>query len=159
MLDFIFTGAVSHNMENLSDGCRQNCTARNTDDSPEDILLFPGYSMALLQFAAACCLLFMIVGILGNLITIVALLGCKKVSHYLIANSTLLHVFARIHVLIVSCVVVVFLSKSAEEIPLSREFRANKNCENLFNLEATNSRYLAKVNTSGIFTSNKHFVA
>ncbi|XP_065205285.1 G-protein coupled receptor moody isoform X2 [Planococcus citri] len=51
---------------------------RNADDSPEDILLFAGYSTALLQFAAMCCLLFMIVGILGNLITIVALLGCKK---------------------------------------------------------------------------------
>lgn len=49
-----------------------------SDDS--DIPLFPGYPMVLLQFASACCLLFILLGIPGNLITIIALFRCKKVS-------------------------------------------------------------------------------
>ncbi|KAI5699651.1 hypothetical protein M8J75_006469 [Diaphorina citri] len=47
-----------------------------SDDS--DIPLFPGYPMVLLQFASACCLLFILLGIPGNLITIIALFRCKK---------------------------------------------------------------------------------
>lgn len=56
-----------------------NCSSP-TNISVQDIELFPKYSPLLLQFAAMCCGLFMIIGILGNLITIVALLKCKKVS-------------------------------------------------------------------------------
>lgn len=43
--------------------------------------LFQGYSAALLQFATACCVVFILVGIPGNLITIVALFRCKKVRN------------------------------------------------------------------------------
>lgn len=46
----------------------------------EEILLYHGYSHTLLRLAALCCLLFMVLGLLGNSITIIALLGCKKVS-------------------------------------------------------------------------------
>ncbi|XP_049840998.1 neuronal PAS domain-containing protein 3-like [Schistocerca gregaria] len=48
------------------------------DDGPQQ--LFQGYSAALLQFATACCVVFILVGIPGNLITIVALFRCKKVG-------------------------------------------------------------------------------
>lgn len=56
----------------------------NLTDSPQlddlDLELFQGYSTALLRFASACCVLFMLVGIPGNLITIIALFRCKKVG-------------------------------------------------------------------------------
>lgn len=42
--------------------------------------LFHGYPAPLLTIATAFCLLFMMVGIPGNLITIIALFRCKKVS-------------------------------------------------------------------------------
>lgn len=41
--------------------------------------LFQGYSTGLLTFASVVCYLFMLVGIPGNLITIIALARCKKV--------------------------------------------------------------------------------
>lgn len=102
MMDYLLVGGggggssvAPQRMENLSDrNCRENCS-RNADDSPEDILLFAGYSTALLQFAAMCCLLFMIVGILGNLITIVALLGCKKVRIYRCFTRVFFHFLIR----------------------------------------------------------------
>ncbi|CAB3379957.1 G-protein coupled receptor moody [Cloeon dipterum] len=43
--------------------------------------LFEGYSPALLDLAVACCVLFVLLGVPGNLITIVALLRCKKVRN------------------------------------------------------------------------------
>ncbi|KAJ8719710.1 hypothetical protein PYW08_011885 [Mythimna loreyi] len=43
--------------------------------------LFPCYPEALLQFASACCVVFMLIGIPGNLTTIVALARCKKVRN------------------------------------------------------------------------------
>ncbi|XP_033608636.1 G-protein coupled receptor moody-like [Cryptotermes secundus] len=43
--------------------------------------LFEGYSAALLHFASACCIIFILVGIPGNLITIIALFRCKKVRY------------------------------------------------------------------------------
>ncbi|RVE51346.1 hypothetical protein evm_004026 [Chilo suppressalis] len=43
--------------------------------------LFADYPEALLQFAGACCVLFMLIGIPGNLITIIALARCKKVRN------------------------------------------------------------------------------
>lgn len=46
----------------------------------ERVELFRGYPTLLLQAAAACCLLFVVVGVPGNLITIIALNRCKKVS-------------------------------------------------------------------------------
>lgn len=42
--------------------------------------LFHEYSDAILMFASISCILFMIVGVPGNLITIAALAKCKKVS-------------------------------------------------------------------------------
>lgn len=44
------------------------------------VTLFRDYPEPLLRFASACCVLFMLVGIPGNLITIIALARCKKVS-------------------------------------------------------------------------------
>lgn len=42
--------------------------------------LFQGYSPALLTFASICCVIYMMVGVPGNLITIIALFRCKRVS-------------------------------------------------------------------------------
>lgn len=42
--------------------------------------LFQGYSPTLLTFASLCCIVYMMVGVPGNLITIIALFRCKKVS-------------------------------------------------------------------------------
>ena len=41
--------------------------------------LFKGISPVLLYFASVCCVLFMLLGIPGNLCTIIALARCKKV--------------------------------------------------------------------------------
>ncbi|XP_071441622.1 G-protein coupled receptor moody [Hetaerina americana] len=43
--------------------------------------LFVGYPSVLLDLVVACCILFILVGIPGNLITIVALFRCKKVRN------------------------------------------------------------------------------
>lgn len=51
-----------------------------TDKELAAIVLFPNYPDGLLRFASLCCVLFMLVGIPGNLITIIALARCKKVS-------------------------------------------------------------------------------
>lgn len=50
-----------------------------TTDASEE--LFHGYSASLLHFASACCIIFILVGIPGNLITIIALFRCKKVRN------------------------------------------------------------------------------
>lgn len=47
---------------------------------PGLVVLFVDYPPWLLYFAAACCILFMLVGIPGNLITVVALFRTKKVG-------------------------------------------------------------------------------
>lgn len=44
--------------------------------------LFDGYSQELLSFASAMCIIFILMGVPGNLITIIALTRCKKVSLY-----------------------------------------------------------------------------
>lgn len=51
-----------------------------SDAELEAVELFRDYPEPLLRFASVCCVLFMLVGIPGNLITIVALARCKKVS-------------------------------------------------------------------------------
>ncbi|XP_039293515.1 uncharacterized protein LOC120353556 [Nilaparvata lugens] len=56
-------------------------------DDLDAIPLFQGYPTALLRFASLCCLLFMMVGIPGNLITIIALFRCKKVGCLLIFTN------------------------------------------------------------------------
>lgn len=49
--------------------------------------LFAGYSPVLLYFATVCIVVFMLVGIPGNLFTIIALARCKKVSELLEESS------------------------------------------------------------------------
>ncbi|XP_037029337.1 G-protein coupled receptor moody isoform X2 [Bradysia coprophila] len=46
-----------------------------------EIPLFEGYSSSLLTFASATCIVFILVGLPGNLITIIALARCKKVRN------------------------------------------------------------------------------
>lgn len=53
-----------------------------TDEELASVVLFRDYPEGLLKFASACCILFMLVGIPGNLITIVALARCKKVRYF-----------------------------------------------------------------------------
>ncbi|CAH1389976.1 unnamed protein product [Nezara viridula] len=61
-----------------------NATNRTDPGQPADTELeaelFQGYPPSLLNLATLFCLLFMMVGIPGNLITIIALFRCKKVS-------------------------------------------------------------------------------
>ncbi|XP_004928434.1 G-protein coupled receptor moody [Bombyx mandarina] len=52
-----------------------------SDAELADVELFKDYPEPLLRFASACCVLFMLVGIPGNLITIIALARCKKVRN------------------------------------------------------------------------------
>lgn len=52
--------------------------------------LFQNYPAGLLYFATAACICFILVGIPGNLITIIALAKCKKVSARLILRSALI---------------------------------------------------------------------
>lgn len=54
-------------------------------EDPGSAALFDGYPPWLLYFAAGCCLLFMLIGIPGNLITVAALFRTKKVK--LLAKS------------------------------------------------------------------------
>jgi len=64
-----------HHQQNVSEG------ANNHDWQNElETELFQGYSPALLTFASICCVVYMMVGVPGNLITIIALFRCKKVS-------------------------------------------------------------------------------
>ncbi|GBP43775.1 hypothetical protein EVAR_28951_1 [Eumeta japonica] len=51
-----------------------------TDEELAAVELFKDYPEALLRLASVCCVLFMLVGIPGNLITIVALARCKKLK-------------------------------------------------------------------------------
>lgn len=53
-----------------------------SDEALAAVELFVGYPDALLTFASICCGVFMVIGIPGNLITIVALARCKKVTKY-----------------------------------------------------------------------------
>ncbi|XP_059482547.1 protein trapped in endoderm-1-like [Neocloeon triangulifer] len=58
-----------------------NQSASSTDADFPGENLFKGYSPVLLDLAVACCVLFILLGIPGNLITIIALLRCKKVRN------------------------------------------------------------------------------
>ena len=58
-----------------------NTSVQKVDYWDDSEPLFDGYSSALLHFASACCIIFILVGIPGNLITIIALFRCKKVSN------------------------------------------------------------------------------
>ncbi|XP_076396179.1 G-protein coupled receptor moody isoform X2 [Megachile rotundata] len=50
-------------------------------EDPGSAVLFVGYPRWLLHFAASCCILFMLVGIPGNLFTIIALFRTKKLRN------------------------------------------------------------------------------
>lgn len=52
----------------------------------EGLELFQGYPAPLLHFATVCCVLFILLGIPGNLGTIVALYRCKKVRFLFLFN-------------------------------------------------------------------------
>ncbi|XP_013192312.2 G-protein coupled receptor moody [Amyelois transitella] len=52
-----------------------------SDEILAAVELFEGYQDGILQFASACCMIFMLIGIPGNLITIIALARCKKVHN------------------------------------------------------------------------------
>lgn len=52
----------------------------DSNEALANVELFIGYPDALVTFASVCCYIFMVIGIPGNIITIVALARCKKVS-------------------------------------------------------------------------------
>ena len=52
-------------------------------EDPGSAILFNDYPPWLLHFAASCCALFMLIGIPGNLITVLALFRTKKVILFL----------------------------------------------------------------------------
>ncbi|XP_012256351.2 G-protein coupled receptor moody isoform X3 [Athalia rosae] len=65
-----------------------NASWANTTEEIEEVLedpstatLFNGYPPSLLYFAAGCCVLFMLIGIPGNLITVAALFRTKKLRN------------------------------------------------------------------------------
>ncbi|XP_072748127.1 G-protein coupled receptor moody [Anoplolepis gracilipes] len=67
-----------------------NETGRNGSDdvaieemlqNPGSVILFVGYPQWLLYFAATCCILFMLIGIPGNFITVIALFRTKKLKN------------------------------------------------------------------------------
>ncbi|XP_053608665.1 G-protein coupled receptor moody-like [Plodia interpunctella] len=52
-----------------------------SDEALAAVDLFEGYHDGILRFASVCCMVFMLIGIPGNLITIIALARCKKVHN------------------------------------------------------------------------------
>ena len=70
------SGSVLTSDDNKTDGVS---TTNDTVTMHVGEELFHGYSASLLHFASACCVIFILVGIPGNLITIIALFRCKKV--------------------------------------------------------------------------------
>ncbi|KAK9496542.1 hypothetical protein O3M35_013180 [Rhynocoris fuscipes] len=99
------TGGGSSSWSTLSNDTSA-CNATATSSVPtvsivqvrhsEDTLnaeLFQGYPASLLTIATGFCLLFMMVGIPGNLITIIALFRCKKVRIFIYLLLLLLLLF------------------------------------------------------------------
>lgn len=62
-----------------------NCSALISDSDLASVNLFKGYPDGLMRFATACCFIFMMIGIPGNIITIVALARYEKVSYSLVS--------------------------------------------------------------------------
>jgi hypothetical protein len=80
---FFTNNVLTDKNRSLDDYHRENVSevANNHDWQNElETELFQGYSPALLTFASICCVIYMMVGVPGNLITIIALFRCKKVS-------------------------------------------------------------------------------
>jgi hypothetical protein len=86
---FLTNAGMLSNMDTLatSDGNETYGLSTTNDTVTMEVgeELFRGYSASLLHFASACCVIFMLVGIPGNLITIIALFRCKKVRYSLTA--------------------------------------------------------------------------
>ncbi|KAI4487584.1 hypothetical protein M0804_005733 [Polistes exclamans] len=68
-------------ISNNSDLKRSNVTIEQVLQDPGSVVLFIGYPSWLLYFAAGCCILFMLIGIPGNLITVAALFRTKKLKN------------------------------------------------------------------------------
>lgn len=69
---------------NVSDNARVLGLEDYASDSElAQVELFKDYPEALLHFASACCVIYLLIGIPGNLITIIALARCKKVHSIL----------------------------------------------------------------------------
>ncbi|KAF7405519.1 hypothetical protein HZH66_004425 [Vespula vulgaris] len=66
---------------NKSDLNGSNVTIEQVLEDPGSVVLFIGYPPWLLYFAAGCCILFMLIGIPGNLITVAALFRTKKLKN------------------------------------------------------------------------------
>lgn len=71
------------NQSNVSDFSR--VVQSYTDEELKSMELFKEYPKPLLQFAAVCCILFMVIGIPGNLVTIFALSRYEKVRNYFVS--------------------------------------------------------------------------
>lgn len=71
-----YLSALTHNLSHSQPGLAT--TLANTSGGRE--LLFANYPSHLLDFAVFCCVLFIVLGVPGNLITIIALVKCKKVG-------------------------------------------------------------------------------
>ncbi|KOB52852.1 Gustatory receptor trehalose 1, partial [Operophtera brumata] len=65
------------NKQNWSE-CYKGLDQYGSDEELANVCLFLDYPDTLLKFAAACCIIFMIIGIPGNIITILALLKYRK---------------------------------------------------------------------------------
>lgn len=71
------------NQSDLVNVLKRNLSVLNYNGTVKElgeVKLFTNYPDGLLTFAAACCTLFMCIGIPGNLITIIALAKYEKVS-------------------------------------------------------------------------------
>jgi hypothetical protein len=86
-------GDLSFNYTNGGYAVRNNSVLGldeyDSDEALAAVELFMDYPDWLLKFASLCCALFMLAGIPGNLITIIALARCKKVR---ITNTPFLRI-------------------------------------------------------------------
>jgi hypothetical protein len=80
---FLTNAGILSNMDSVLTSADNETSGLSTTNDTVNMQageeLFHGYSASLLHFASACCVIFMLVGIPGNLITIIALFRCKKV--------------------------------------------------------------------------------
>lgn len=67
-------------MANVLASLTNNGVQYMTEEELDNLKLFQEYPEGLMKFASVCCILFVLIGIPGNLVTIIALAHCKKVS-------------------------------------------------------------------------------
>lgn len=100
-----------------------------SSSSPSSILpskmdeLFQNYPNGLLHFATAACIVFILVGIPGNLITIIALARCKKVCIYWMILNLLAYGFYSLPVL--TRIVRIYLKKHQKTLTRLQDFDGN----------------------------------